>query len=145
MQGLTKRLKLGTLKKARKKSTLAFAGWHTFFSAFVFKRRISVCTFNMASSSNQDIEKSSPPNSSGSENGFLDILAAQESFFTQIDSIMTALGTKETNAEGLVTLEPKYIKTLQDIVGNMKVRNSGQKTIFFCNFLFPRFLLTNYA
>lgn len=93
----------------------------------------------MASSSNQDIEKGSPPNSSGSENGFLDILAAQESFFTQIDSIMAALGTKETNAEGLVTLEPKYIKTLQDIVGNMKVRNSGQKMIYFCTFSFHDF------
>lgn len=105
-------------------------------TSFIFQASFLSAASNMASSSNSNTEKGSPSNSSGSENGFLDILAAQESFFNQIDSIMSALGSKEANEDGLVSLEPKYIKTLQDVVGNMKVRDCNQKKVFFCRFLF---------
>lgn len=75
----------------------------------------------MASSSSSS-EKASSSKSSSSDNGFLEILSAQEALFVQTDNILSTLATKEPGADGMISLEPKTTRSLKDIFGNLKVR-----------------------
>lgn len=74
-----------------------------------------------ASSSNSSDKASSSQETS--DNGFLEILSAQQSLFVQTESILSTIAEKEPGADGLVSFEPNTIRSLKDIFTNLKVRH----------------------
>lgn len=75
-------------------------------------------------SSPQGSPPASPPNGAAQSNddGFIEILTAQETLFTQTEGILSSLTDRAPGPDGQVSLDPKNLQALKEIVLNLKAR-----------------------
>lgn len=66
----------------------------------------------------------SPPNgaSQTKDDGFIEILTAQETLFSQTEGILSSLTDRAPGPDGQVSLDPKNLQALKEIVLNLKAR-----------------------
>lgn len=57
------------------------------------------------------------------EDGFIQILRAQEELFTQTENILSSLTDRAPGPDGMVSMDPKNLGALKEIVLNLKVRS----------------------
>lgn len=92
--------------------------------------------YTVVMSTSDDSPSGSP--SKGSPNhqndGFIEILTAQEALFTQTESILLNLTDRAPGPDGMVSLDPKNLQALKDIVLNLKVRAHLCNTSFLLPF-----------
>jgi hypothetical protein len=51
----------------------------------------------------------------------MEILSAQETLFAQTDGLLSTLVGKEPGEDGQVSFDPKTIRSMKELFGNLKV------------------------